>query len=282
MSTHLVRYGVGALARRSAFYRRRAIVASAAARLARNRGVLGYSAGSMFNSRRGRFRAPRMRNMRDKGRKRRRVGETPGTSVAKRNENLTSGNLNTRTLYLQPMLDIPRGDNIDQRERGICNFRGVKFCHRFSFLPGAALQNNQILLMNIAILSEKGCDDDPATTDFFRGDGASRGRNFSDALGPLDFHCRPLNTDKWNVHKHKRFKLGPIQSTEGKAAKLIEFYFKLNRQIRYDDGGEVPKGKQLYYVWWFDFNNGFAGQTALAGFMSHDLHMTKYFREPRM
>jgi hypothetical protein len=243
-----------------------------------NRGTIGLSAGSLASGRRRRRPA---RASRGGGRKRTRVGERPGTSTAKRNDQKTNGNLNSRTLYVQPLLNLPRGDAIDQRERQVVNFRGIKFCHSMGLISGTQTGQGQSVYLNRAIISEKGCDDSPATDKFFRGNGTGRGRDFNINLSALDFHCLPMNTDKWNVHKHSRSKLKPFSDTSGGNFKTFSSYFKLNRQIRYEESGDVPTGKQVYYVYWFDFQGKDEGQPVVSSQISHDLHMNRYFREPK-
>jgi len=245
--------------------------------LKKYRGSLGLSLGGLRKRKRG-----RAKNSRVKARLRQRVGERIGTGTGKRNEDTTAGNLNSRTLYVQPLLDIPKGALIDQRERGLVNFRGMKFCHSLIMQdPGGFGNVTQKLWLNRCIISPKGCDTDPISTNFFRGNGTGRAQDFGAALSPIELHCTPINTDKYNVHMHRREKLGPYASTEGRNNTVKEWYTKLKRQIRYDDDGAVPIGKQMYYVWWYDFNTATAGSAAAVGFLNHKLHVTKYFKEPK-
>lgn len=244
------------------------------------RGTAGLTLGGMLQGRKGRKKG--RSNRRRKTDLRKRIGEFVGSGTAKRNQDVTTGSLNTRTLYNVPLLNIPKGTAIDQRERGLVNFRGMKFCHSMEFRdPTLITSAANKLWINRAIISPKGCDTDPITANFFRGEGTGRAQDFDVALSSLEFHCTPINTDKYNVHMHRREKLGPFQSTEGRGAAVRMWYTKLNRQIRYDDDGEVPIGKQMYYVWWFDINTGPAASPAVNSMMSHSLHITKYFKEPK-
>jgi len=245
------------------------------------RGTAGLTLGSMLHPRRGRKKG-RASNRRRKYDLRKRIGEFVGSGTAKRNQDVTSGNLNTRTLYNVPLLNIPKGTAIDQRERGLVNFRGMKFCHNFECRdPSAITDGSQKWWINRAIISPKGCDTDAISVNFFRGEGTGRAQDFDNSLTPLEFHCTPINTDKYNVHMHRREKLGPFTSTEGRSTTVKMWYTKLNRQIRYDDAGEVPIGKQMYYVWWFDLNTAGATSAPINSLMSHGLNITKYFKEPK-
>jgi len=240
---------------------------------------LGLGAGGLGRGRR----PPGRRTRSGRGRAaNRRVGERVGSGTAKRNDEKTNGNLNSRTLYIQPLLNIPKGADIDQRERLVVNFRGVKFCHSMILQNGTNTADGQQVYLNRVIVSEKGCDAEPATNKFFRGNATDRGTTFSaTALSALDFHCLPLNTDKWNVHMHKRSKLAPYSSTEGKNARTFQHYFKLNRQIRYLENDSIPIGKQVYYMYWFDFQGKNAGDPIVTSAIQHDLHLNRYFRDPK-
>lgn len=220
--------------------------------------------------------------MRNKRAVRRRVGEPVGKSTAKKVSSNFEYDLSTRTLYDEPLLNLSKGTNIDDRLRDAVNFRGIKIC--MSLVNKTSTTNGQHLYFNYAIVSPK-ADGDKAivtTTEFFRGAGTARGADFTTTLNALEFRCLPINTDKWNVHKHRRLSLAPYSSNEGRNTRTMEWYHKIGRQIRYDDAGaQTPIGKQLFLVYWCDYQDNNSGTVVQTNVADLQMRFVKYFREPR-
>jgi len=180
--------------------------------LKKYRGSLGLSLGGLRKRKQG-----RAKNSRVKARLRQRVGEHIGTKTDKHNEDTTTKNLNSRTLYVQPLLDIPKGALIDQREQKLINFRSMKFCHNLIIQDPNGFDNvTQKLWLNRCIISPKKYDTNPISTNFFKRNGTERAQDFNTTLSPIELHCTPINTNKYNVHMHRREKLGPYASTKSR------------------------------------------------------------------
>ena len=138
-----------------------------------------------------------------------RIGTTPGTAQCKRasvaKDTFTGS---TRTLYFTELQDITKTttNEIDKRQRDVVKLSGVKLCIEVNHLQTAPL------LVNYAIVYDKRSNDGTTTVntgDFFRANGGTqRAKDFSTVLSSAEFHCLPLNTDRFTVLWHKRFKLG--------------------------------------------------------------------------
>ena len=105
------------------------------------------------------------------------------------------------------------------------------------------------------------------------------GLKISALLTALEFHCLPINSDKWNVHKHVRTSLGPFSSTAGENTKTIDFYLPINRQIRYLSSSTEPMGPQMFLVYWCDVQDTAATTTATTGLVNLQYRIVKYFKD---
>lgn len=234
-------------------------------------------------------RAYRRRRMVRKG-----LGFRVGTGVAKRRKvedtDTAATVASTRTFYWWDMTDLPKTatlDDINARQRDMVNFRGFKIC--------AFIRNdiNAPMYLNIAVISPRGAEirlgtgSGSATTvsDFFRGHGTNRTQDFSNALTALEFRCLPINRDNWRILSHTRHQLGPESNSGTFNVQnrpnyiTYEKYFKINRQLRYDNGGECTT--PIYWCYWFD-NHGVLGGTApSAAAVATQFHFVSYFREPK-
>jgi hypothetical protein len=125
----------------------------------------------------------------------RELGSASGKQTAVRETNQLV--YKTRTLYVTELTNIAQGEGIDQRDRRTIELMGVKLCMELT-----ALSNNP-LYVNVAVVHLKNTDSG-LNTDFFRGASGSRGVDFDISLNSNEFHCLPLNTDKFVVLSHKR------------------------------------------------------------------------------
>lgn len=211
------------------------------------------------------------------------LGDAVGTGTSKmRGLQRTYTTQNNRTLESVGLLNLTKGSGIDDRERNMVNFRGCKICfeveNTFNTLVGRKLY------FNVAVITPKALSDTTTsipTAGFFRNSGAlDRSIAFSNSLSSLEFHCLPINTDKYHVMKHERKVLGPYSSTEGVNTLSMDFYVKVNRQIRYLDTGSAPVGKNLWLVYWVDYFGAVAGSTPVnCGRIGYDI--TQFFKEPK-
>lgn len=209
-----------------------------------------------------------------------------GTSNAKKvafNQDSTARD--TRTLYATNLISIARGQSLNERERDIINFRGVRICNNF-YNNGTAP-----LFLNVAVVSRKDADSTipPDTDDFFRSlDSDTRGQAFNNSLSAIAFRCLPINTDKYLVHKHKRYTLqgdanGSGWLHSGPSYKTMKWYIPFKRQIRYDSdkGGSFSYNANLYLVWWCDAMYAQVSSAPVTSALNHQFHYVSYFRDTR-
>lgn len=220
-------------------------------------------------------------------RNRKRIGEAPGRGNAKRktviDENIT--NKDTRTLYVYSLTDIDQGTNIDNRERRLANLRGWKICMEIKN------KRDLPLYVNIAVLSPKSgtVTAGVSVEDFFRASsGSDRARDFDVALNGLEFHCLPINTDRYVILKHKRTRLvasaagGDTVALNGYSYMNLDWYIPLKRQIRYDGStGDKIESGECFLVYWFDGFGANAATTAVVNSAQVTSRAVAFFRDTR-
>lgn len=224
------------------------------------------------------------------------AGKPVGAATTKRNDqSMESMSLATRTLYAINLLPISKNsttNDIDLRNRDVVNFRGVKLC--------IELKNNDVnnlLYYNIALVTPREMDETAPNIGavvkeadlmgiyldgFFRGGGATRGTDFDHLqLSSNEFHCLPINSDKFKVHWHKRLKLGKLQNqTQFESQINIDEYIKVDRQIAYESGSSRPlPSNRMYCVFWCDRFQQNTGSTPVLAHATTSVHLVKYFKD---
>jgi len=226
-----------------------------------------------------------------------RVGEPVGRANAKRTKPIPGGTLqvhDTRNLYAFPLTTIFQGTSNEERERGLVNLRGFKICQE--------IYNNtfEALYVNIAIVHPKKDPVDngeagvfPDKSLFFRANGSSRGKAFNDPTNSsLDFHCDPINTDQFNVIKHKRYKLAPQvshgaesrvdTSHRGASYMTTKWWVPMKRQLRFNNvQTDTPEGGHIWLVWWADKYKTPAGAAGTSGAFGSQNRVITYFKDTR-
>lgn len=248
---------------------------------------------------RGKRRAPSRRGTRFGGRrltsrKRRRpnpmskVGERRGTSTSKSTvliQDATARALDTRTLYLQDLAktQINSSTNrIKNRDTDVAFLKGVKFCWEVRNGSTKPMYFNWAVVVPKALVS-------PSNDDFFRGNDLERGQSF-DALQLTgnDFHCRPINADKYLVIKHMRMILGPTDgktninfNTSKSNFMNLNRYVKINRQFRYEGNSTAVEGRKPWLAYWFDEVDTPAGDAAKVGRILITESNVLYFKDAK-
>lgn len=120
--------------------------------------------------------------------------------------------------------------------------------------------------------------------DFFRSvtNADSRTIDFATAVSSMDLHTLPINTDKFTVLAHKRFRLSnPSNPGGGTWKKDLNFYIPVNRQLTYTGEGFDTCQNPIFLVYWVSkmFRPNGDGST---GFPVADMAIraTMFFREP--
>lgn len=205
------------------------------------------------------------------------MGHEPGSGTAKTDTaSKNTLSTNTRVLNQTPLINITRGDNINARERDVIDLRGFSIC--------VGGQNNLTglpLLVNVAVLSSKFDPTSvPVVEDFFRGEGSARGDDFDTNLQATEFHCLPINTDKYFVQAHHRMKLSRF-GVNAQDHFQKKFYVPIKRQIRYDNSSGSSLNRQFYLVWWCDAHLDPATSPARTAALNFQWKAVTHFREPK-
>lgn len=226
---------------------------------------------------------------------RRQVGAPVNSNSTKKRLLEGSDTISTKTLNNGlRLLSIPKTTTFNEaelntRQRNAVDFRGLKIC--FSIVQntlGAAL-DAQKFFFNWAVVTPKQQSETVASlpsVEWFRGQTGARATDFTAAnLTGLDCHCLPINTDKYIVHRHKRIRMGPFESTEGKSQRYFETYIPVKRQIRYNINGagvalDYPEAKDMWMVYWCSYQDEATG-AATASAMDVRFRIVQYFKEPK-
>lgn len=286
----LVRYGkrrftpAGMIAMRYApAYKKARVAYGAASYLYHNRKRVGMAANTIRRAYR-RYRRSRQKFSRTH------IGGPVGYGTAKKRETVreTQMIVQTRTLYRHELNTLPRDlGSIDNssRFRDIVNVRGWKICMEIANTASIPIY------LNVAVLSSKqqqigeNANGDNFEPDFFRDEG-QRGVDFVDPnLSSIDYHCRPINSDKFVILKHKRYRLANdtgsnYQSGASNSYKNINWWIPCRRQIRYEDGKETPETGEVKLVYWTDrFLSGVQQLPSTTAQLN--LRCITYFKEPK-
>lgn len=198
--------------------------------------------------------------------------------------------VNGKTLYLQELTNIPKTTTnlTDERQRHVINMRGAKIC--FEVLSKWSTTNAPIYF-HVAVVSPKGQQVGVTATNFFRGNGATRGVDADSNLSSLQWNCLPINADNYTVLHHDKMMLGSSESSGTGEFKdpmrpnymRYDKWVKINRQIRYMGNASTDCQHPVYVVYWFDWfgRPGGSSGTALLGDDIAEIseHHVTYFKE---
>jgi len=181
-----------------------------------------------------------------------RLGERPGTAVSKlKGSGYGPGGNLTNIVYDVQVAYPTKGTDIHERPNDMIYLKGLKYCVNAKCTKEGA---TSAYFCNFAIVSRKDNVSSGSQMDvsMFRSREGTRGQNFEDTGEAIDRHCLPLNTDKYHVWMHKRFKLRG-QGTNMPGSKMFSGYLPINRQIRFT-GANQPNG-ELTAIWWYGEEN---------------------------
>jgi len=190
------------------------------------------------------------------------------------------------TLWVNDITDLPQGNEMDQRERGIINCRGFKInCLFYNILASTAV------FVNFAVIAPKKLSTDtPAQGEnFFRANGSNRSTDFA-GVGetPFERHIRSINPDDYTILWHKRFMLAPSQAAAGganmgslRSIRHIAKYIRLNRAITYERQESIKATDgQVAIAYWFGRAGATDGSTQANTVSVHE-RVVMYFKEPK-
>jgi len=215
------------------------------------------------------------------------IGERIGTTNSKTAAvSYLEPTLSTRTLDIQELYLIPRGTDINARERDHMTLTGIRSCIH--------LRNSleQPQWVHVAIVGVKQTTGNvPNTTKFFRANGTNRVTDFDNSLTGLEFMCLPINTDDYTILKHKRFNLpGTASSTPGEANfnnrpnyRMLKMWTKVKRQIRYEDNNNTSNTDgRLWMLVWCDYVETPGGSVPTANALAFTSRHVTYFSDPKV
>jgi len=181
-----------------------------------------------------------------------RFGERPSLAVAKQKGSGYGPDPNSTNIVYDVQIAYPtKGTDINERPNDQIYLKGLKYCANIKNTLAAAQGS---YFCNFAIVSRKDnvSSGSQMEVSMFRSREGTRGQNFEDTSEAIDRHCLPLNTDKYHVWVHKRFKLRG-EGTNMPGSKMFSGYLPINRQIRFT-GANQPNG-ELSAIWWFGKEN---------------------------
>jgi len=217
---------------------------------------------------------------------RKKIGFAPGTTTTRfaRQFATFDTTVNDRTLFSVDVTDIPRGINITERIRDVVEFRGIRLCYRIRNLDG-----NGNMYHHWALISPKTDAVGVSTNNFFRSDApqtTGRGRDFDNTLDAHEFHCLPINPDKWNIIRHRKYTLGTITASSSIARtndswREIREWIPIKRQLRYDDDNVANTcSTPIFFVHWSARWNS-PGGTAPTAVVNTSYRIHAYFNNPK-
>ena len=216
-------------------------------------------------------------------------GKAPGTASSKRNtpiNDVAPTLVATKVLRSFNLCDVPHSDtnNINTRQRHLVNFRGFKLCMEVSNVEDVPIY------FNVAMVTVK-ANTAPTAFEFFRGSGQNRALDFGGAtVNGLEYHCLPLNADKFNILWHKRYTLNPgfsttptvYKSDSGKSFFTIKKYTKFNRQLQYANNADViPESGGVWLIYWASVFGSSDVSPSLPNALSISTRVVAYYREPK-
>lgn len=246
-------------------------------------GHLYKGAGKAVRNFRSKSRYPVKKKKNYKKKTRQMIGEQPGSSTCKVREVQKVDFLyDGRTLNSLDILSIPHttgdGDNRNERQRQVANVRGWKIC--------ASIDNQRTnpLYFNIAVVVTK--NGTFGTNDFFRGRDDERSMNFSTGLTSNEFHCLPINTDKYHVLMHRRILLNGSSAVSnvnysGSSYAIVDKWVTLGRQIRYETiDTATTANEDARLVFWADDFGASATTAIQTDAFKMQASICCYFRDP--
>lgn len=192
----------------------------------------------------------------------RQVGFRPNQGTTKRwvASDLNAQSRSSKTLYATDVTAIPAEDNsgvdLNQRMRNLANVRGFKLCIEVRNVATAS--NSYPMYFNFAVIAPKESASlaDIGTRFFRSSSNENRSVDFTNTtMDGLEYHCRPINKDRWTILKHKRFRIGPfdqsnVLATGTNGYMTYNCWVPLKRQVRFISGQTEPEEGKVFVVYW--------------------------------
>lgn len=207
--------------------------------------------------------------------------KTAQYGLAKRVQRDSIGAPAFNSLLFKEITDIPRGTDLNTRERDAVLTRGVRLRMEFQITTPS---NGERYWLVWAVIQFKNRTPGTAVTqadinaDFFRGANTSRNVNFDSVALATHKLTYAVNTDKYRV-----FGRGQVSATgTGDQAEPANFsvddYVRIPSKCHYDDATDLSCHNPIVFVYWFMkgvTNSTVAASTQTTGTMS----LTTYYRD---
>lgn len=210
------------------------------------------------------------------------LGRPAGHQEAKRNNaESPPTSISNKEMELRALItvekDVAANENISKRQRDTILHKGVKVCFTCKNIRTEPVFLNWAIVIpkaNVTVLS----------SDILRGDDQERYLPVDQNQSFLDLRCAPINTDRYNVLKHKRMLIKPDSdkatgagnNAKGSDLVIIEEYIKTNRQIFFNGDTAAPI-TNMFMIWWVDYYGSPTGSKTLTADVSWKL--INYFKE---
>lgn len=184
------------------------------------------------------------------------IGHYPGSDNAKHiSHSSAPGAYTPATVGSRNLTQIFHGTGNDPstRQRNLVNYRGARICFE--------VYNNHSdpVVFQWAVVANKqnSGPTTPSAVEFLRNYGAtSRGLTLSGSLTSNEINCRPINSDIWQVLRHRRYLIAgnntTVKSYGGSTYRLIKEYVPIKTQLRYPDTStSTPTTGNVFLVWWY-------------------------------
>lgn len=196
-------------------------------------------------------------------------------------------NYNTHTLYPINLSVFPErhtdlNSGLHFRERDTIIHKGSRveiYCKNNTDKP---------IYCNIAIVHPKE-GNVISVTEWFRNESGisstTRGKDFNTSTDSLTLHRNPINTDKYQVLSHWRFKLQPNAATAGYntdklCTKNIKRWYRLNRRLTFAQATDtIPNNGVLIMALWFSVAGAASVVTPTTNAVSLQHRTVNYFRD---
>jgi len=190
--------------------------------------------------------------------------------------------LNEKKMQPQGLINITRGDALNQRERDTIYISGIQIKVNYVNLRGT-----QRIWVNWAVVYPKRDRTMSATQkDFFRDYNAERSWDANAATKTgLSWSCAAVNTDEFVVLKRGKFLLTPSGNSIANynhkdPEKILTQYVKIGRMFTFDGAIEAVD-QQIYMCTWTAVGSTVAGYDVAPACLDYRMRAVVYYREPK-
>lgn len=231
---------------------------------------------------------------------RRQVGERVGASTSKKCvTEIQSSNIQrqSRQVYSIPMIQIAKGDGINQRSRQTVNLRGFKIeMHAVNLQPRVFILNWAILHPRAAAMGTVNAAGTLPPSEMFRSHSQRRSMAMTTSESGLEWTNASINTDLFAVLKRGRITFNPGRDAtdpqdgdvvyheinKGSTYRSKGMWIPIKRQVRFDASldSQHPM-EQIWFTYWIDEPMANGGSLSIQAAVAMQYRFICYFRDPK-